>query len=161
VAIAAVSTLGDFIWATWIPRHRAIYGLAHGTLLFACVGFFLGTIARRAAFGSIAGAIIGFLAAGSFYVLAPLAGYSIMFAVWFGLWIALGAFNGHLNPRYAGLRTAVSRGLLAAVASGVTFYLISGIWMPFKPEGLDYVVHFGGWTLAYLAGFSALLVIRK
>jgi hypothetical protein len=84
-----------------------------------------------------------------------------MFAVWFGLWIALGAFNARLNPRYAGLRGAVARGLIAAVLSGVTFYMISGIWMPFRPRGWDYLAHFGGWTLAYLAGFGALLLVVK
>ena len=26
-AIAVVSTFGDFVWATWIPCHRVIYGL--------------------------------------------------------------------------------------------------------------------------------------
>ena len=30
LAIAVVSTAGDFIWAMWIPRHRPIYGLTHG-----------------------------------------------------------------------------------------------------------------------------------
>jgi hypothetical protein len=161
LAIAAISTVGDFIWATWIPRHRAPYGLTHGTLLFLFVGLFLGTLAGKRAGGAIAGALIGFLAAGSFYVLAPLAGYSIMFGVWFGLWIALGVFNARLNPAYSGTRAAVVRGLIAAVLSGVAFYLISGIWMPFRPAGWDYLAHFGGWTLAYFAGFAALLVEKR
>ena len=38
LAIAALSTLGDFIWATWIPRHIPAYGLTHGTLLFLGIG---------------------------------------------------------------------------------------------------------------------------
>ena len=33
LVMAAVSTLGDFLWANWLPHHRPIYGLAHGTLL--------------------------------------------------------------------------------------------------------------------------------
>ena len=41
-AIAAVSTLGDFIWATWIPEHLPLYGLIHGTLLFLSIGLYLG-----------------------------------------------------------------------------------------------------------------------
>ena len=161
VAMGAVSTLGDFIWATWIPRHRAVYGLTHGTLLFLCIGLFLGALAKKPRIGAVAGALIGFLAAGTFYVLAPLAGYSIMFLVWFGVWIALGVFNGYLNLRYAGLRLAVLRGLLAAIAFGVAFYMISGIWFPFRPQGWDYLIHFAGWTWAFLAGFAALLVARK
>jgi len=41
LAIAAVSTLGDFIWATWIPRHLPVYGLIHGAVLFLSIGLFL------------------------------------------------------------------------------------------------------------------------
>jgi len=158
VLLAAVSTLGDFIWATWIPRHRAVYGLTHGALLFLCFGLFLGTLAKKPATGGLAGALIGFVAAGSFYLLAPLAGYSIMFVVWFGVWIALGFFNERLSGSHAPIRAAVLRGLLAAVGSGVAFYLISGIWFPFDPHGWDYVAHFGGWAVAYLPGFLALLL---
>jgi hypothetical protein len=156
ILIAAVSTLGDFIWATWIPRHRPIYGMSHGILLFMCIGLFLGVIAKRAMFGAVAGAAIGGLAAGSFYVLAPVAGYSIMFFVWFGMWIGLSIFNRHLS----GSRNPVVRGLIAAVASAVAFYLVSGIWFPFRPRGWDYAVHFAAWTVAYFPGFAALLVRR-
>ena len=42
-AIAAVSTLGDFLWANVIPGHRPLYGITHGTILFACIGIYLGT----------------------------------------------------------------------------------------------------------------------
>ena len=38
LAMAGVSTLGDFVWATWIPQHRVIFGLTHGTLLVVVVG---------------------------------------------------------------------------------------------------------------------------
>jgi hypothetical protein len=40
--IATVSTLGDFLWANVIPEHRPLYGIAHGTILFACIGLYLG-----------------------------------------------------------------------------------------------------------------------
>jgi hypothetical protein len=43
LALAAVSTLGDFLWANWIPGHRPLYGIIHGTILFACIGLYLGT----------------------------------------------------------------------------------------------------------------------
>ena len=48
----------------------------------------------------------------------------------------------------------------AAVTSGTAFYAISGIWRPFDPQGWDYAVHFGAWTLAYLPGFAALFLSR-
>lgn len=160
LVIALVSTIGDFIWATWIPRHRPVYGLTHGTLLFMIIGGYLGLLARRAGSGAIAGAGIGFLTAGSFYVLAPLAGYSVMFFVWFGMWIGLCAFNERLNGRRSVLRSSITRGVIAALTSAVAFYLISGIWFPFNPSGWDYLWHFAGWTIAYLPGFAALLVGR-
>jgi len=161
VVIAAVSTLGDFVWATWIPQHWAVYGLIHGTLLFCAIGLFLGTLAARAAAGAVAGALIGALAAGAFYVLAPLVGYSAMFIVWIGVWMALGLLYARLSGVRPGTREVLARGAIAAVASGLAFYGISGIWRPFDPQGWDYAVHLGAWICAYFPGFAALLVARR
>ncbi len=161
LAIATVSTLGDFIWATWIPRHRMVYGLTHGTLLFTAIGGFLGMLAIRPLAGALAGAALGFTAAGSFYLLAPVVGYSSMFVSWFLLWIALGAIDARLNGRPLDLGRAIGRGLTAAVGSGLAFYAVSGIWRPFRPQGWDYLGHFAAWTFAYLPGFAALLVYRR
>lgn len=171
LALAAVSTVGDFIWATWIPEHRVVYGLMHGTVLFLTTGLVLGVLSGRPAGGALAGALIGALSAGAFYVLAPLVGFSAMFVVWFGVWIALAAVYGRLSAARLDLgslhgvrtdtRAVVSRGVVAAIASALAFYSISGIWRPFNPQGWDYAVHFGAWTLAYLPGFAALLVSRS
>jgi hypothetical protein len=160
LAIAAVSTLGDFIWVTVIPRHMPRYGLTHGALLFLCVGLYLGILVRRPAAGAVGGAAIGLLAAGSFYVLAPIAGYSVMFFSWFGVWIALAFLNGRVLRDQGGLGETFARGIAAAVLSGAAFYAVSGIWFPFRPRGWDYAVHFASWTVAYLPGFLALLATR-
>ena len=146
VLIAAVSTLGDFVWAGLHLRHRVAYGLAHGAILFLCMGAYFGSLEKNTLKGAIAGAAIGLTAAGSFYVLAPIAGYSVMFFVWAFVWIALAVLVG----------APVVRGVVAMVGSGLGFYLISGIWRPFNPEGWDYAVHFLSWTIAYLPGFLAL-----
>jgi hypothetical protein len=151
--IAAVSTLGDFVWAGLNLRHRVAYGLAHGTILFLCMGAYFGSLQNNTLRGAMYGAAIGFAAAGSFYVLAPIAGYSVMFFVWAFVWIAL-AFLVRNPP-------IVLRGIAAMIGSGLAFYLISGIWRPFDPEGWDYAVHFLSWTVAYLPGFFALLLRRK
>ena len=158
LAIAAVSTLGDFIWAAGNVQHRVPYGLAHGTLLFLCVGTFLGATAGRAAGGAAWGGVIGFAAAAGFYLLAPIAGFSAMFIAWFALWIALGLMHARLSDSRTRASAAIGRGLLAAVLAGVAFYLVSGIWRPFDPQGWDYAVHFGAWMLPYAVGFAALLV---
>ena len=147
--IAAVSTLGDFVWAGLDLRHRVIYGLTHGAILFACIGAYFGLLEKRLLSGAMYGAGIGLAAAGTFYVLAPIAGYSIMFFVWAFVWIAL-AF-------VAGNRPVWWRGVLAMIGSGAGFYLISGIWRPFDPEGWDYAIHFLSWAFAYLPAFAAIL----
>ncbi|MGH9163025.1 MAG: hypothetical protein ACRD2X_23940 [Vicinamibacteraceae bacterium] len=161
VAIAAVSTLGDFIWASAVPHHRPLYGLVHGTALLFCVGLYLGLCARRLLAGGMGGALIGLLAAASFYLLQPLVGYSAMFASWFGLWMALGWLSGHVLQKQASVPEVLARGIVAAVLSGIAFYAISGIWLPFRPRGWDYLTHFGAWTVAYLPGFASLLITRR
>jgi hypothetical protein len=158
LVIAAVSTLGDFIWAAGNLRHRMPYGLTHGTLLFLAVGLFFGVLARRPAAGAMWGAALGFLAAGSFYVLAPMVGYSAMFVVWVAIWMALAGMYARLSELKVPMAAVLGRGAAAALTSGIAFYGISGIWRPFDPQGLDYAVHFGAWTLAYLPGFAALLL---
>jgi hypothetical protein len=189
LAIAAVSTFGDYLWATVIPHHRPIYGLTHGTLLFLAVGLYLGVLAHKAAIGAVAGGLLGFLAAANFYVLSPILGYSPMFLLYIGVWLGLGLLNGRMRQparrtngrpeflRYDRRRTGTPEGLLplrprggfgevlirsilAALGSGIGFYAISGIWFPFKPRGWDYAVHFAAWTVAYLPAFAALLVRR-
>ena len=157
--IAAVSTFGDFVWAGLDLEHRTVYGLAHGTLLFLCIGAFLGSIERQVLTGAIAGALIGLVAAGSFYVLAPLAGYSVMFAVWAFIWVALAVLVGRVlrTAHLWSWRQTFTRGALAMIGSGLGFYLISDIWRPFDPEGWDYAVHWISWTVAYLPGLGALI----
>lgn len=159
VLIAAVSTLGDFVWAGLGLRHRMAYGLTHGTLLFLCIGAYLGSIERQPRRGATAGAGIGVIAAGGFYALSPFAGYSVMFAAWAFVWLALAALVGRvLRPDRWTWRGTLTRGTLAMIGSGVGFYLISGIWRPFDPQGWDYAVHWVSWTIAYLPGFLALRV---
>jgi hypothetical protein len=155
---AAVSTAGDYLWANVLPHHIPVYGLMHGALLFMTVGACLGAAARKPLAGAIGAASIGVAAAGSFYLLQPFIGYSALFVLFTGLWVALGLLNGRVLQRRDTMRASLMRGALAAVGSGLGFYAISGIWFPFNPRGWDYAVHFVYWTIAYLPGFAALLV---
>jgi hypothetical protein len=161
LATAAVSTLGDYLWASVLPHHRPLYGLAHGALLFLTVGSCLGIAARKPMAGAAGGALIGFSAAAGFYLLRRLLGYSGMFVMFVGLWVALGLLNGRvLQPRDT-MRMVLGRSALAAMGSGLGFYAISGIWFPFNPHGWDYAWHFACWMAAYLPGFAALLARRR
>ena len=159
LTMAGVSTLGDFLWAEVLPRpHPALYGVIHGAILFLCVGLILGASARRPLTGAIGAAAIGALASVGFYALVPFAGYSVMFLLWIGVWVALGVLHENLHLRRVALRVALTRGVLAAIAAGSAFYLVSGIWFPFDPQGWDFSVHFGAWTIAYFPGFATLLI---
>jgi len=160
VVMATASTMGDFIWTTWIPRHLPLYGLIHGTVLFLLIGLFLGALCGRPGVGAFLGATIGGLAAGSFYLLVSSVGYAVMFLVWIGAWLGVGVLNEGLISWPVEIRVALARGVIAALGSGGAFYLISGIWFPFDPSGWDYLIHFAGWTLAYTPGFGALLISR-
>jgi hypothetical protein len=161
LAIAALSTVGDFIWATSIPEHRAAYGFAHGAIVFLAIGGVLGGLAGRPFAGALAGGAIGLGAAGLFYLTAPLVGFSVMFLIWVGVWMALAILYARLSGHTAADRLVLARGSMAAAASGLAFYLISGIWRPFNPEGWDYAVHFAAWTAAYFPGFAALIWSRE
>jgi hypothetical protein len=157
--IAALNTFGDFVWARFIPAHRPVFGLAHGTLLCLGIGLFLGARRRLAARGAVAGALIGFAAAGGYYLLARFMGYAAMFLLWMALWAAFGVLDGTAlgEPRRP-FSSALGRGALAALGSGAAFYMVSGIWRR-TPAGLgDYAYHFACWTIAFLPGFVALLL---
>jgi len=157
--LAALSTFGDFVWARYVPTHRAVFGLVHGTLLLLAQGLFLGLLRRRPAPGALGGALVGLLAAASFYALAPLLGYAAMFASWMALWIGFAFLDARLRGGVP-WRESLTRGLLAAVGSGLAFYAISGIWTNPAPGGPRYAYHFLCWTIAFLPGFAALLLRR-
>jgi len=158
--LGAFNTLGDYIWARYLPSHRAAFGLAHGTLLLLVLGAYLGVLRRQAARGAVGGAVVGLAAAASFYALAPLLGYSAMFVSWMALWIGFALLDGRLLQRDVPPAEALARGAVAAVLSGLAFYAISGIWTRHDGAGPSYPYNFGCWSFAFLPGFLALLVGR-
>lgn len=153
---AAAMTFGDWLWAALSLQHRAPYGLAHGTLLCLWMGLYLGAIGQRVAMGMIGGAAIGLLAAGSFYAIAPLVGYSAMFASWMLLWFGLVALAERAITGRIHAASWAARGVVAAIGSVVAFYAVSGIWMS-PPRPPNYVWNFAAWTIAFLPGSIAML----
>ena len=71
ITLAAVMTFGDFVWEALHLRHRVLTGLAHGALMCLFIGAFVGARQRRVITGLGAGPVIGLIAAGGFYLLAP------------------------------------------------------------------------------------------
>ena len=158
IITAAVSTLGDYLWANVLPHGQPVYWFAHAIVLFLTIGACLGLPSRRQLAGAVGAVLIGCLATAGFWILRPIVGYArSMFMLFALLWIALGMLTGRVLQRRDNLRAVLVRSALAAVGSGLGFYAISGIWMPFNPHGVDYAKHFVYWTIAYLPGFTALL----
>jgi hypothetical protein len=155
VCLGAVMTVGDWLWAAMAIRHRVGYGLIHGALMCLCLGLAVGVRAGRPAPAAIAGPLIGVLAAASFYALAPVLRWNAMFIAWMLLWILFGVLQRWLSKRES-MRTAVTRGIAAAILSGAVFYAISGIWTSDSHSDPNLPWHFAAWTVAFLPGFAAL-----
>jgi len=153
--LGAIATAGDWIWATFLPDHVTVAGLAHGALLCLAMGAMLGRPLAKPGTGAAAGIGIGLAAAALFYILAPMMREAAMFVAWFALWVLL-AFLYHRLANGALLRVAVTRGIIAGLASGLAFYLIADMWTGWNPEAINYLEHFGRWTFAFAPGFLVL-----
>ena len=158
LALAAVMTAGDVLWDVLHIRHRVGNGLAHGATMCLALGIAVGIRARKPLPAAVAGPIIGVIAAAAFYVLWPVMRWSAMFAAWMLLWILLALLQQQLDRR-EDTSTALLRGSIAAVLSGVAFYLISGIWT--DEHGVSNpLLRLGYWTFAFIPGFAALFFRR-
>ena len=158
VLLGALNTLGDYLWAHYVSRHRAVLGLTHGALLLMALGLYLGVMRRRPLLGALGGAAVGLLAAGGYYALARMLGFYAMLVSWMALWIGFAVLDARALQRDVPLREALVRGVIAAVGSGLAFYAISGIWTRPRAGGPSYGYNFLCWTMAFLPGFMALLL---
>lgn len=164
VILGATSTLGDLVWAWWIPGHRPLFGLVHGAVLCAVLGLTLAVLVgappRRLLRAAAGETVVGLVAAGSFYLLLPVVGWGAMFAAWMVLWLLTAFLVARMAPTPEPVGTTVVRGLVAAILSGLAFWTISGIWLSPPPDGPDYVWNLAAWSFAFLPGFGALLLRR-
>ena len=147
VLLGGLMTLGDFVWAALHLHNRVAYGTIHGAAMCLTIGGLVGARVKQPLIGAFIGPIIGVLAAGGFYVLAPV--------MWMLLWICFGLMGALLG----GGRTvsgAILQGVIAALLSGAAFYAISGIWTNPSPQGPNYLRNFLSWAFAFLPGFAAL-----
>ncbi len=161
LVLAAVSTLGDFIWARWIPTHQTWAGIVHGALLCLFLGAVLGGFfrtTRAVVRGALGAGVIGVVAAGSFYLLWPLLRWTAMFVAWMVLWMLMSLLLHRIGGFGDGVGKMLARGAMAAIASGLAFWAISGIWLEPDPDGPNYAVHFVSWFVAFLPGFVPLLI---
>lgn len=159
ILLGGVMTLGDWAWAALEIRHRVVNGLVHGAVMCLCLGLAVGVRAGRPAPAALAGPVIGIIAAATFYLLAPMLRWSAMFPAWMLLWILFAILQQRLAKKEA-TRTALMRGVVAALLSGAAFYAISGIWTNDSHSNPNLLRHFGAWTFAFLPGFAALFFRR-
>lgn len=158
VLLGALSTLYDFIWAWFSVRHTVVHGLVHGVTLLAAAGLVLALEPRRPVAGLVGGAVVGAVAAGSFYAFFPLLGYLwAMVAAWMFLWLLFAVLEARLRGASPFRPAVLVRGLAAAVLSGLAFWMIADIWTEHPPGGPNYLWNFARWTFAFFPGFAALL----
>jgi hypothetical protein len=155
VVLGGVMTLGDWAWAALHIQHRVVYGLVHGALMCLCLGVAVGVRVGQPVPAALLGPVIGVIAAGAFYALAPMLRWSAMFPAWMLLWILFALLQQRLAKKET-IGTAALRGVAAALLSGAAFYAISGIWTNDSHSNPNLLRHFGAWTVAFLPGFAAL-----
>jgi hypothetical protein len=145
------------LWAGLSLRHRVGYGLVHGAIICLLIGAFIGWRAGSPSRGVAAGPIVGVLAAGVFYLLAPWWRYYAMFPAWMFFWVCFALLQKALR-RERSWGPSLARGTTAAIVSGLAFYAISGIWTNPPRGGPNYLYNLGAWTFAFFPGFAALFV---
>ena len=160
LVVALVSTFGDFIWYHFGVRHRMTNGILHGALLLMTVGGVLGVVAGRFTKGLPLGVLAGVGGALAYYALQPLIGRSSMIASWVAVWLILAFLDGRVLRRVAFAEILV-RGLIAAVLSGIAFYLVVGLLWG-RPYGAsrNYFIQFAAWAFAWAPGILALTIKR-
>jgi len=156
VFVALVATLGDFVWFEFGARHTALHGVIHGAVLLLAVGLVLGQHVGALMRGALGGIVAGVAGALAFYAVVGLAGYlGALIAAWMFMWIVLAGVAAWLRSELTVARRWVVPGLVAAVGSGITFYLVSGIWTD-HPDVRNYFWHLAAWTVAWAPGVTAL-----
>jgi hypothetical protein len=163
--VAAVATVGDYIWYTYGVRHSVGAGIVHGVLLLTSVGFVLGLANGRPVKGLPIGAIAGIAGALSYYALVAVMdrrtyGTAIPGA-WIIMWLILAALEGRWlkAPQQRSWAEVAGRGLVAAVLGSIAFYLVlDTLWGQPPATGRNYAVQFLAWAFAWAPGLLALML---
>ena len=156
VFVALVATIGDYLWFENNVRHTALHGVVHGAALLLSVGLVLGQQTGQWIRGALGGVFAGVAGALAFYAVVGLMGYlGALIAAWVFMWIVLAAVSAWVRGYLPQVPRWMAPGLVAAIGSGITFYLVSGIWTD-HPEARNYLWHLVAWTIAWAPGIVAL-----
>jgi hypothetical protein len=163
VFVAFVATVGDYIWFEYGVHHTALNGVIHGAALLLAVGLVLGQQSGQLIKGAIGGVIAGVAGAGAFYAVSQPLGYlGALIAAWVFMWMVLAAVSAWVRGYPGDVPRWVGPGIIAAVLSGIAFYLVSGIWTdPVRGASRNYLWHLAAWTIAWAPGITALTWTRR
>jgi hypothetical protein len=165
ITLGALSTMGDWIWARFIPDGAVIPGVVHGVLFFVALALVLGRAgsepgATRRLLATLP--MAGLLIAASFYPVAWAVGYlPALIVAWVAMWLSLAWLYRRAAASGESSGSTLARGVLAALGSGLAFWAVSGMWTSAAMAGANYPLRFLLWTLAFLPGFIALLIRRE
>jgi hypothetical protein len=168
LGVALVATLADYTWYTLHVRHSMTTGIVHGALLLTAVGAVLGLDAGRVRKGLPIGGLAGIGGALIYYLLVALVdrrtyGMAIP-ASWVALWLILAVLDGRWlrAPERRPWPAIAIRGTLAAVLSGMAFFLVMNtLWGRPPATGRNYAVQFAAWVVAWAPGLLALTLDRR
>ncbi len=121
--LGAVSTVGDWIWARWIPDGAVVPGIVHGLLFFVALAVVLGWAggvqdSTRSLLATLP--VAGLALAALFYPVAAAIGYlGSLLVTWAGMWLTLAwLLRRALHDRESGVRT-LGRAAIAMIGSGL------------------------------------------
>jgi hypothetical protein len=168
LGVALVATLADYTWYTLHVRHSITTGIIHGALLLTSVGAVLGLDAGRVMRGLPIGALAGVGGALIYYLLVALVDQrtygSAIPASWVALWLIVAVLDGRWlrAPERRPWRVIAIRGALAAVLSGVAFFMVMNtLWGRPPATGRNYALQFGAWVVAWAPGVLAMILSRS
>ena len=163
LGVALVAMLTDYTWYTLHVRHSVTAGIVDGAVMLTAVGAVLGLNAGRVWKGLPIGALAGVSGALVYYLLIAFMDRrvygSAIPAAWVALWLILAVLDGRWLPAPATRpwRSIAVRGVLAAVLSGVAFYLVMNtLWGRPPATGKNYFVQFAASAIAWAPGLLAL-----
>ena len=163
VAVALVSTIGDYIWYHYGVRHQMVTGIFHGAALLAAVGAVIGVPSGRVLAGIPVGALAGVSGALVYYGIFTLGGRgsspTAMVIAWATLWVMLAMLDGRVlrGPIVRDWKPIFIRGFIAAALGGVAFYLMMDtLWGRPPAGGRNYITQFGAWLVAWAPGLLVL-----
>jgi hypothetical protein len=137
-------------------RHTTMHGVLHGAALLLSVGLVIGHQTGQWIRGAVGGVLAGVVGALAFYAVVDGLGYlGALIAAWLFMWLVLAAVAAWVRGALARVPQWIVPGVIAALASGAMFYLVSGIWTE-HPESRNYLRQLGAWMLAWAPGITAL-----